>query len=261
MRVIDQHMHSSLSIDSDEPMEAYIEAAKKRGDSVIVTTEHMDLESCLVGRDVIPDFELQQDTIRNLSEKCDIEIRMGIEIGYKRGLEERHDEILGKYPFDVVLLSIHESSVADVGTKQYLESGTAEELYSEYLDLCIEAITSYQNYEIFGHIDYFLRYIHKIDITQFEDKFIRIFKGLIENGKALEFNTRFYYDQKDSSYLTYIYQLYQQCGGEYIALGSDCHQAINYKGGFEEALGLLKEFGFKYVCQYKERKMEKYRIE
>ncbi len=258
MGIIDQHMHSFLSIDTDEPMEAYIEAAKLRGDTAIITTEHLDLESCLVGRDTIPDFKVQQETIQKLSQEYDIEIKMGVEIGYKKGQEKRQDDILKQYPFDLVLLSIHESESADVGTRTFLDSGNPEDLYYQYLDLCIDAIENYQNYEVFGHVDYFLRYIPKIEIEPYKNKLIKIFQGLIKNEKALEFNTRFYYDQKDDTYLKYIYGLYKECGGEFIALGSDCHQATNYKGGFDEAIKLLKGFGFTYICQYDKRKMEKY---
>ncbi len=260
MNMIDQHIHSFLSMDSDEQIERYIENAKKRGDCTIVTTEHMDLSSCFTGADIIPDFKLQQETIKTLSQKYEIEIRMGVEVGYKISLNKRINEILKQYPFDLVLLSIHENDVADVSTPKFLETGTPSQLYDEYLDLCIKAVETQDDYDVFAHVDYLIRYIGDVEIQNYKDKLIHIFKCIIKQGKALEFNTRFIYDKKNTSYLEYIFQLYYDCGGVNVSLGSDAHYAENYKGGFEEGIEILKNIGFQSVCLYRKRIMEKYDI-
>ena len=43
MKLFDCHVHSSLSFDSNEPMENYVRKAVADGDEYFITTEHADL--------------------------------------------------------------------------------------------------------------------------------------------------------------------------------------------------------------------------
>ncbi len=254
MQIVDQHVHSFLSCDSEESIEAYIEKAKVAGDTILVTTEHMDLRCCLFGKDIVPDYELQMETIKILEQKHEVEIRMGVEFGYKPGIEGETEDMLQTYPFDLVLMSIHEDEVADVSTKGFMLDLSPSEANRKYLDLYIRAIKSYHNYDVLAHLDYLLRYIEVIDLSEHKQQLVEIFEHIIKEGKALEFNTRFLYRHKYEEYLIYMFDLYKSCGGTKVSLGSDCHTAVDFKGEFTRAIEILKSLGFTHLSQFKKRK-------
>lgn len=261
MKIYDQHLHSLLSFDSSEKWENYLDLAVSRGVTKFVTTEHLDLQCCLLGEDLIPDFQQQNNLIEKLQSKYPgVKLLKGVEIGYKRRLAYENSRIVESGDFDVVVMSVHDSEVIDVATAGFMVGKTADQGYSEYLRLYKNLVEHSDNFDILGHVDYLLRYIDRIDISKHRGELEDIFKTLIEKKKALELNTRFIYAYNDTSYLEYIFNLYYECGGRMVALGSDGHSADKYMGGFDKAIGLLKNIGFTYLSTYEKRQLYQFLI-
>ncbi len=255
MKIYDQHVHTLLSYDSRESLESYIDIILKEGIDTIVTTEHMDLGcASMHDMDIIPDFVMQDEIIKSLSKKYNIDILKGIEVGYKKSRKEDSDKIIKEQSFDVVLMSVHEDEGDASSEQNLLYNLPAEKAYAKYIELYTDMLIECDDFDIVAHIDYLLRYIGRVDISNHEHALKKLMKLIIAKKKALEFNTRFIYKYNNTSYLEYLFTLYYELGGRRVSLGSDCHSKDTYKAGFDTAIALLKKIGFTELCLYKKRK-------
>ncbi len=253
MKIYDQHVHSSLSVDSEESFENYLLRAQSLGLTHFVTTEHVDLSCAFLGKDVLVDFALQEQRIAHAQKSCAIQILKGVELGYKFSRIKDMENLVREHDFDVVLMSVHEDANADCTTQDFLKNKSPSQAYDAYLDIYIQMLHHCSCYDIVGHIDYLLRYIEAVSPLDHKDKLTTLLKLVIEQEKSLEYNTRFLYALKDDRYLRYIFQLYYALGGRKVSLGSDAHKAPVFFGGFHEALSMLKDIGFTHICTYQKR--------
>ena len=254
MQIYDQHLHTSFSPDSTEEMEAYVKKAKKQGDTVFVTTEHLDFgANAANGGDIIPDFARLQETIKRLAEKYGIKMLLGIEAGYRARFHEEIASIVKTYPFDVVIASVHENDKYDFYGLEAKVGRTTQAMYAEYLGLVQGLVNDFKDYDILAHIDFPLRYVAPIDIAPFEDSIKAIFRVVAEDGKAFEINTRTVVSN-GMPYLEKYAQWFLESGGKYFSLGSDAHRVGNYKGEFEETIQMLKRNGVNELSFYENRK-------
>lgn len=257
MEFHDQHVHTCFSHDSKVEIEEYLEILVRKNIKTFASTDHLEL---FVNRDMdlVPKFDLQKEKMKEFSEKYNIEMLMGVEIGYKKSEEKRFNDHLESKPFDVVLMAIHDDGEFEIGSYEFQKDRPKLEIYNDYLDLCLKAVEGYENYDILAHVDYMIRYMHKgtdeIDVYNHREKLEKIFNGLIKNGKTLEVNTRFIYRNNDPKHLEKILEIYKSCGGEFLSLGSDSHIANDFYGGFETAIKLIKDKGFNSIRVFKNRK-------
>ncbi len=254
MKIYDQHLHSYLSYDCSQALEPYLQKAIEKGCTHFVSTEHCDLSCCYMKRDIMPDFQKQESILTQLGEVYGLNMLKGVEMGYKFSRIKDMDEIAKREDFDVVLMSVHENEIADCTSEKFLRKKTADDAYNAYLDLYVNMLTHCTNYDIVGHIDYLLRYIPKVDLNKHEKKLTELLNLVIEKEKTLEFNTRFLYQYKDSSYLSFIFSLYYSLGGRNVSLGSDCHTSDVFMARFDEATDILKNIGFTEICTFQKRK-------
>lgn len=253
MKIFDQHVHTELSVDSEEKFENYLMRCDAMGVDYFVSTEHLDLGSGRKVQDIMPNFDQQRALIEKYQSQYKVKILMGIEVGYKSRVKDRNEEVLENNDFDVVLLSVHENEEVGVTSEEFVGGRTPEQIYDNYLVLCIKAATEFDNFDIFTHVDFILRYIDKVDIRKFENRLKELFRVIIEKNKVLEFNTRFLYSYNDSSYIEFIFQTYFDMGGRNISLGSDAHSAGAFHGQFKWAAEILKSIGFKEVTLFIKR--------
>ena len=255
MKIIDCHVHSDLSFDSREPMENYVKQAAERGEEYFITTEHFDLESHVMGgEDISADLDRQEMLVKQLTEKYGVKVLFGVEIGWTKDIHHRDVQVAASKPFDMIILSVHETVDSDVATPQFRKGKTTDQCYDEYLDCIIDAINSFDNFDIFAHVDYVLRYVGHTDLAKHKEKLTKIFTMLMERGKALEINTKPFPDPQAVERMKYIVSLYASLGGKKITIGSDAHSADRYKNGFDIVIETLKSNNINSVCGYIGRK-------
>ena len=255
MNIMDCHLHSALSFDSSENMENYIKQAKKNGDRYFITTEHMDLESNLAGGlDLCPAFVIQQNTIKSLAEKYDINVLFGIEIGWRRDIHERNTEVAKSYPFDMIILAVHENEKGGDAFSTLSEASNVDVAYNRYLELCYDAVSTFDDFDTFAHIDYMLRYIGDTNLANHEELLKKIFLKIIEKNKALEINSKLVPNPVAMERIEYVISLYASLGGKKVTIGSDGHNLAYYKNGFRDTMILLDKYGIKELCQFIGRK-------
>ncbi len=255
MNIMDCHLHSSLSFDSKEDMENYIKIAHKNGDKYFITTEHMDLESNLGGgMDLHADFAKQEQTIRSMAEKYDMIVLYGIEVGWRQDINRRNLQVVQAHPFDMVILAVHENEKGGQAFSTLSEAADVDTAYAHYLDLCYNAVSTFQDYDTFAHLDYMLRYIGHTDLRKHREKIEKIFKVLIEKDKALEINSKLVPSLIAMERIEFIISTYTALGGKKVTLGSDGHTVAYYKNGFRDAMKLLDKYGITELSQFIGRK-------
>ena len=257
----DNHIHSNFSGDSEMEANSACQKAIEIGLSGLVFTDHVDYdypdfdENFLINLDQYFDFfkKLQQQW------KEKIDIRIGIEMGFQPQVVNEIKETVVKYPFDFVINSVHIIDCLDPYVKTYYRGKTKQQAYERYLQEILCSISSYDNFDIIGHIGYVARY------GDFEDKPLRynnysdlldqILKVAINKSKGIEINTSGLRGDLHCTIPGYdIFKRYYELGGEIVTIGSDAHFTQHIGHSFDEALEHLKQIGFKYVAHFEGRR-------
>ena len=270
----DFHLHTAHSEDSDTPMEQQIEAGISAGLKIMCFTEHMDKDwpkddgikkgGAPRDKDI---FLLDTDAYYKHCMECRdkysgrIDIRFGVEYGFQPHLAEHNREYAAKYPFDFIIGSQHLMNGADVYYPENFADMSDREAFHAYFESELESICLFDEYDVFGHLDYIVRY----GINKNEDYFYsdhaevieEILKQLIKRGKGIEINTAgFRKLGNEPNPCVEILRLYYELGGEIITIGSDAHRPESVAYGLERAGELLRGIGYTHYCVFRERSPE-----
>lgn len=256
----DVHMHSHFSGDSDTPPEDMILSAKDIGLSGICFTDHLDIDYPDNPTAFLLDLPNYTTSVLALQEKYHkkFPINLGIELGLQPHLTGLHTDILSQYPFDFVIGSSHVVHGFDPYYPAYYESRREEECYREYFESILENIYAFDGFDVYGHLDYVVRYGPtkncNYNWTQYQDIIDTILKLLIEKGKGIEINTGgFKYGLGHPNPTEGILRRYRELGGEIITIGADAHAPQHIGFAFDKVPGILKEAGFDYFTVFKQR--------
>ena len=259
----DTHMHSQYSGDSDAAQDSMINAAIEKELSGICFTDHLDIDypeqPDLFLLD-LPNYTASVLAQKEQYQNC-IDVRLGIELGLQPHLAALHADILSQYPFDFVIGSSHVVHGFDPYYPKFYEGRTEEACYREYFESILENIRSFDCFDVYGHIDYVVRYgpnrNEQYTYTQYSDVIDEILKLLIKKGKGIEINTGgFKYGLGHPNPTEEIIERYHELGGEIITIGADAHAPEHVAYDFEKVPEILKKSGFRYFTVFKERKPE-----
>lgn len=267
----DYHMHSSYSGDSDSPMEEMIRRAVRSGMKQICFTEHQDFDYP-PAPDMPPEFWLVNtdaylyDLIRLKERYADqIDVRFGIELGLQPHLMKELARYVKSYDFDFIIGSSHVCHGQDPYYPAFFEGRSEEEAYREYFTSILENIKKFKNFDVYGHLDYVVRYGPNQDkeytYEKYKDIFDTILELLLENGIGLEINTGgLKRGLREPNPCAAILKRYRQMGGEIVTVGSDAHVPEHIGYEFEKAAGILKACGFSYYTTFQHRLPEYHRL-
>ena len=268
--ITDFHTHSSFSGDCNTPMEDMIERAIQLGMSHLCFTEHFDPDYP-VRDDETLDFSLDTKSYRNKYLTCkekygkQITLLWGVEIGLQTHIFPLLKEFVQNHPFDFVIASSHLCNGGDPYYPDFFENRSEEDVYAEYFLSILENVKTFRDYDIYGHLDYIVRYGPNKDAlysySKYRDIYDAILKTIIESGKGIELNTGgVKYSLKDLHPTLDVLKRYKELGGEIITVGSDAHTPDNLLNHFDRAKDVLKSCGFKYYTIFQERKPEFIRL-
>ena len=121
-------------------------------------------------------------------------------------------------------------------------------------------------YDVFGHINYICRYMHKqkipVNVHDYDDLAQIVLRQIIAQGKGIEINVS---TLRNKGFTTLppieIIKKYRSMGGEIITVGSDAHTAANVGIGIKRGVSLAARAGFQYIATYKDRKPVFHKIE
>ncbi len=262
----DTHMHSQFSGDCRSTPQSMVKAAISKGLCGICFTDHMDYDYPINPQDpVVFEFDTAQYhcAIEKLQQQYagKLDILRGIELGLQPHLADRHTRLLQEQPFDFVIGSSHIVHGADPYYASYYEGKTEYEAYLEYFTSILENIQAFHNFDVYGHIDYVIRYgpnkNKDYSYQKYADILDAILKKLIHLGKGIEVNTAgFKYGLGHPNPCEDLLKRYRELGGEILTLGADAHQPEHVAYDFDKLPRLLHDCGFSYYTVFKNRKAE-----
>lgn len=263
----DTHLHTHFSGDSKAAPEDMIQSAMKKGLGGICITDHLDLDYPNEPELFLQDIAAAQKEIFRLQEKYKeiFPIRWGIELGLQPQIAEKNAAIARQYPFDFIIGSSHAVHGFDPYYPDYYEGKSEAEAYREYFEGILENLAVYSDFDVYGHLDYVVRYGPNknkfYSYEKFADIIDEILRKLISMGKGIEINTGGLKAGLGHPNPTEaILKRYRELGGEIITIGADAH-APEYVGyEFEKVPGILRDAGFSYFTVFKERKPEFYPV-
>lgn len=267
----DYHLHSYFSGDSDTPMEKMVLKGIELGLDVMCFTEHMDMDYVYVKPAEHGLFDLNTDSylyeLATLKAKYEGKIKLlfGVELGVQPHLKKELALYAKSFPFDFIIASSHICNRKDPYYPYFYEGRSDEEAYREYFTSILDNLKAFQNFDVYGHLDYVVRYGKTKDAEYSYDKYKdvldKILAFLLDKEKGIEINTgAIGYQLKDLNPCIDIIKRYREMGGEIITIGSDAHTPDVIKRGFDRAAEVLTDCGFKYYTTFENRSPEFHRI-
>lgn len=256
----DTHMHCRFSGDSKEDPEKMILAAIDKHLDGICFTDHIDYDypgPTPFGFDANEYFHVLKPLAEKYAGK--IHVRIGAELGLQPHLARRYEEFLATGEFDQVIGSSHVVHGFDPYYPEFYAGKTEEEAYREYFESILENIAAFDNFDVYGHIDYVVRYgpdkNKNYSYEKFKDVIDEILRTLISKGKGIELNMAgFKYGLGHPNPTEEIVKRYRALGGEILTLGSDAHQKEHVAYDFYRIKGILTQAGFTHYAAFQKRK-------
>lgn len=260
----DFHLHSSFSGDSRAPMEDMIQKGIELGFQSMCFTEHMDFDFPVSEDTPAGTFTLNTDSYLydllkyRAAYQDKIQILFGVELGLQSYLVPEQAAYAASYPFDFIIGSSHLCSGKDPYSRSFWEGRTEEEACREYFTSIIENLETFTDFDVYGHLDYAVRYAPDKDknytYEKYQDLFDRILELLLESGIGLEVNTGgVSHGLKELHPCTKILKRYRQLGGEIVTIGSDAHRPEDLGRSFVRAEAVLRECGFTHYTVFSHR--------
>jgi len=267
----DYHLHSSFSGDSDTPMEEMILQGIRKGLTHMCFTEHQDFGYPVSKETPEGFFDFNPDSCLYEFLKCRekyadrIALRFGVEIGLQPEVSAQNTTFVKAHEYDFVIASSHLCNGKDPYYPAFFEGRTQEEAYREYFQSIPDNLKAFDDFDVYGHLDYVVRYGPQKDrgyaLEQYRDIIDRILNGLIQNGKGLELNTGgLMRGLREANPCAAILRRYQELGGEIITVGSDAHSPENIGAHFDRAADILTGCGFRYYCTFERRTASFHRL-
>lgn len=259
--IADYHIHTRFSGDSEADVDKVIQSAIKKGMTHMAITDHNDFEyeNGTFELDVEKYFEYMSK--KKIEYKSDISLSIGIECGLEPKFYNRINKLVSSYDFDFVIGSSHTINGRDPYYKEYFENRPVHDAMVEYLTSISENVDIFDNFDVYGHLDYMMRYApisaeeKRYDYAEYAELFDNILTKLIAKGKGIEINTS---PLKSGLYDTnpnlQVVRRYAELGGKIITVGSDAHQPEHIGHSFDVAEQMLKDTGFTYFNVFENRK-------
>lgn len=270
----DNHVHTSFSTDSDTLMEKMLIRALEIGFSSICFTDHIDYD--FPTKKSTPEFLFDISEYFNEMKRLEpiytnIKIRYGIELGIKPDIAKKCLNLTSSFPFDFVIGSTHLVNNIDPYFDIFWENTDENTAILSYYESTLENIKSGVDFDVYGHIDYIIRYtpyMKKLRAKKlYDENYINekleksleiieeILKTLLSLGKGIEINTGgLKYGLGHTHPHEKILKMYKELGGEIITVGSDAHEPKYLGYEFNKAAEILKSCGFKYYTEFTSRK-------
>ena len=247
---VDLHVHTEFSCDSEAKMEQYAEAALTKGITTLCFTDHVDLNPNDYGYNYFaPDRYFENYWKVRDKYEGRVKLLSGIEFGEPHLYADRLKE-LSAYPYDYIIGSIH--WIGDMFPCQKVrEQYSAKEFYTLYWEEVLKTVKQ-GGFDALGHIDFPKRYYGEIYYE--EAKLREIFKYLLDKDMVIEINTSsLRKGHNETMPGDELLALYKDCGGRYVAVGSDAHEVQDVGADGDSARELLCKYGLSEAV-YERRK-------
>ena len=137
-------------------MEDVVKDAISLGLDEICFTDHVDY----------PRYAAENDDLKE-KYKDQITLKMGMEFGMQSHTIPQYEKLYSAWPFDFIILSVHQVEDREFWTQDFQRGRTQEEYNLRYYEEMLALVQRYHNYSVLGHMDLITRY-DKAGIFPFE---------------------------------------------------------------------------------------------
>jgi histidinol-phosphatase (PHP family) len=258
--LLDCHIHSRFSCDSDATIEAICRAAVERGLGLICLTDHVDFHPLDPGCGYF-DYHGYKAAIRGAQERWEgqIDVLAGIEVDYQQRFEGEIELFLADKEFDFVLGAVHACSEGWL-LPDFFANRTEEASYGMYFSEMAHLLQC-DFFDSVSHLDIVKRFgaqaYGPFDFTRWATTLEELLAAIIENGLGLEINTSGLRQAPGETFPGLpTLELYHDLGGEMLTIGSDAHRPEDVGEGVAAGLALAREAGFDHVTVLRDRRPE-----
>ncbi len=262
----DFHTHTTFSTDGKGAPKDMLCRAAALGLKYYCITDHMDYG--YPGGEGAFTFSPEDDfsALHPLQKHMEgrLKLSVGVELGLRnepellKTLPKQYEALLSDWPFDFVIGSTHVLEYQDPYYPAFWERHSPEEGVRLYLESVLENTRAYDGFQVYGHLDYILRYLPdgtQVDMRRFRDLYDAILKQLLAKGKGIELNTSNYARGASEPHPdSWVLSRYRELGGELLTVGSDAHLPERIAYDFARAEKLLLRLGYRYYTTFSEKK-------
>ena len=267
--MIDYHVHTNYSFDSEYSMAEMVKQAVELGVEELAFTDHADFRY-VNGRatnrfllDIDFDKYLRELNLLRKRYAGKIRLTFGVEVGVGSLAKKEVEGFLVSQPFEFVIGSLHDYAGVDFYYPDFYEGKTKKQAYEEYFIEMKKIAETVNGFHVFGHLDYIERYGRyedkRLDYDDFREVIDDTLKAIIYSGRGIEVNTsRMRYKLGGGLDVAHprfkILKRYRELGGQIITLGSDAHSPEYICSCFKEAKECLRVAGFNAITIYRDGK-------
>ncbi len=260
----DYHVHTHFSVDSQVSMAQMCHAALELGIGEIAFADHFDNHPGDYGRGFYDPqaYFAALEQARREFEPRGLTIRAAVELGEVHRFEEEWQPVIRRWPYDVVLGSLHWVGDQSVFDQEFLASRPPEETIGAYFDE-LAAMARHGGFDILAHPDIIKRagYVvyGRFEIAEWEERVRAVWQGCIDNGIAVEINTSGLRQPVAQTFPTLeALRWYREMGGERLTIGTDSHRVETAGFGLAQALEIAREAGFRRLCVFERRNVTRW---
>lgn len=259
MYLVNYHAHTNYSPDSEARLYEMVAAAIAAGIRELCITDHCDIVDGYGKYSPNPlDLDLYFNSIssaqRLFGDK--IKLKYGIELGEGIVDAKLANRIAARPELDFVISATHNlEGMRDYFFLRFISEKECYERIEEYLESML-ATATHTDYDVLAHLTYPLRYMHardgwNVDFRPYDELLREIFAVVIGRGKGIELNTSgFINNGGEPMPPRYLLDMYKNCGGEIITIGTDAHKPELIAAGLPDGYELLRQSGFEYLTVY-----------
>jgi len=189
------------------------------------------------------------------SEFSSLTIRLGVEVDFIPGRESAVKPFLFGCPFDYVIGSVHYIDGWGFDNPAHLEEFSRQdikEIYEKYFDLLCAAARS-RLFDIIAHPDLIKKFGHRPD-TSLLELYRRAAGAMAGAGVCVEVNTAGLRVPAEEIYPSLDFLRLCRLEGVPASTGSDAHAPGLVGAGFNQAVDLLREAGYREVAVFEGRR-------
>jgi len=257
LNLVDYHMHTVRCGHAEGHMEEYAARALEIGLREIGLSDHLPLlhvedTTLAMSLEELPLYVREVGELREQFPR--LPIRLGIEVDYIPGYEERISSILAQHPFDYIMGSVHFVDGWCFDDPRNLDGYEGRDLFHlwrRYFDLLGDAAEC-GLFDILAHPDLIKKFGFRpdADVTHlYRDCLDRVAAA----GIAVEVSTAGLRKPVGEIYPGEDFLRLCHDRGIAATLGSDAHRPVEVGDRFEEALRLLRRVGYGEVAVYEAR--------
>ncbi len=252
--MVNYHNHTTLCGHADGSMEEYVLAAIKSGVKEFGFSDHAPLpEHLREGISMLPEeAEVYIEDVLAVKDKFKdtIEVKLGFEVDFPRFETFKHT-YLSDPRIDFIIGSVH--YMGDWGfdnpdQRERYDERPIDDIYSDFYSL-VESLVDSRFCDIIGHFDLIKKFGHRA-VSDISPVIRRIAKKMSQYGIAAEVNTSGLYKPVKEIYPSAeIIKIFFE-ENVAVTLGSDSHSPDDVCRGYDAALSMLKNEGYRKVSGF-----------